>query len=377
MPDRKLRITFITERPGLSGGARVIADYANALLDNGHDVRVFAQPVKTPTLKQKIRAAVTGKPVQPARHASPFFDKLGDRFQRLPSAGPARAADLPDADIVVANFWTTAEPVAALPATKGVKVYFMQDYGAEGQPIDDVRKTWRLGLKTITVNAALKAQVEAASGDIARVVSCGVDPLFAREQSRGFRNGPPTAGFVFSNNAMKGSRYCIEAIENARLHIPDLRAVAFGPSAAGPSMKPLPASIGFRSQVTDLEAKAIYESADLWLFGSINEGFGLPILEAMASGTPVIASRAAAAPDILSTGGGYLVDPESADQMAARMVEICTLDAHRWTNLSNAARHTAGRFSLEKARRNFEAALIDAAQGRWAVREPAVTTPAE
>ncbi len=374
MPDRKLRITFVTERPGLSGGARVIADYAVALLDNGHDVRVFAQPVPTPTLKQKLRAVVTGKPAQPARHASPFFEKLGERFQRLPAAGPARAADLPDADIIVANFWTTAGPVAARPSSNGVKLYFMDVYGAEGQPIDDVRKTWRLGLKTITVNTTLKAQVEAASGEFVRVVSCGVDPLFVRNQPRAFRQRPPTAGFVFSNNAMKGSRHCIEAIEKARLRIPELRAVAFGPSAPGASMSPLPAAISFRSQVTDLEAKTIYESADFWLFGSINEGFGLPILEAMASGTPVIASRAAAAPDILSTGGGYLVDPGIADQMAAKMVEICALDAQQWVDLSNAARATAERFSLESARRNFEAALIDADEDRWALRDPAVTT---
>jgi hypothetical protein len=45
---RKLRINFLTFRPALSGGARVIGDYANYLTREGHDVRVFAQPDSPP-----------------------------------------------------------------------------------------------------------------------------------------------------------------------------------------------------------------------------------------------------------------------------------------------------------------------------------------
>lgn len=164
---RKLRITFLTYRPALSGGARVIADYAGYLLRQGHDVRIYAQPETPPPLLRRFKARLQGAPEWKPRR-SPFFEPLGDRFVRLPRAGAPRAEDLPDADIIVANFWTTANWIVGLPASKGVKAYFMQDYGAAGQPIEDVHKTWSLGLKTITISRYLQDEMMRVSGAPAR-----------------------------------------------------------------------------------------------------------------------------------------------------------------------------------------------------------------
>ncbi len=365
MTDGKYRITFLLDRPTLSGGVRVVADYARYLIDQGHDVRLVARPVKQPGLVQRLNAFARNRPAPRGRGATTFLDPLGARVSYLSGDEPARARDIPDGDIAIATFWTTAGVVASLPPSKGVKAYFMQDYGAEGQSIDDLKRTWSLGLKTITINGALKTSVEKASGEPARLVPCGVEPMFVRPGSREMRKGPPAVGFVYSNNAMKGSRHCIEAIGIARRKIHDLRAISFGPSAPRGAAAPLPAFIDFRAGVSDTEAKAIYESADVWLFGSINEGFGLPILEAMASGTPVIAARSAAAPDILKHGGGRLVDIANPDQMAAAIIEIASMDASDWLALSNEAQRTAAKFSQMEARGNFEAAIIDAVEGRW------------
>lgn len=360
---RKLRINFLTFRPALSGGARVIADYAAHLLRQGHDVRVFAQPENPPPLMRRLKAKLQGKPDWRPR-PSPFFEPLGERFVRLPQAGPPRAEDLPDADILVANFWITANWAASLPGSKGVKVYFMQDYGAAGQPIEEVHKTWKYGLKTITVSRYLQAEIARVSGARAALVPCGVDPGFLIEEERPVRQGPPTIGFLYSNNAMKGSSVCVEAVKRARATIPDLRVLSFGPlPPADPAM--LPDFIAFKSGVSEQEARAIYGACDAWLFGSIREGFGLPILEAMAARTPVIAAQSAAAPDILSQGGGRLVPVNDAEAMAAAIGDICTLPPEEWRALSTIAFRTAQAYSLEAARRRFEAALIAAAANRF------------
>src|SRR5438067_549849 len=47
---------------------------------------------------------------------------------KLPHTGPISAGDVPDGDIVLATWWETVEWAAALPASKGAKVHFMQDY---------------------------------------------------------------------------------------------------------------------------------------------------------------------------------------------------------------------------------------------------------
>lgn len=225
---RKLRITFLTYRPALSGGARVIGDYAVHLLRQGHDVRVIAQPETPPPLLRRLKARFQGAPAWKPRR-SPFFEPLGDRFIRLSRPGAPCAEDLPDADVIVANFWITAHWIAGLPASKGVKAYFMQDYDAAGQPIDEVRKTWSLGLNIITISRYLQDEIARVSGAPSLLVPCGVDPAFIVETERTFRSGPPAVGFVYSNNAMKGSAICIDAIRLARETIPDLRALAFGP----------------------------------------------------------------------------------------------------------------------------------------------------
>lgn len=360
---RKLKITFLTYRPALSGGARVIGDYATHLLRRGHDVRVFAQPETPPPLLRRLKSRLGGKPEWKPRE-SPFFEPLGERFSRLSRPGAPRAEDLPDADVIVANFWITATWIAGLPASKGAKAYFMQDYGAAGQPIEDVRRTWDLGLKTITISRYLRDEIAASSGARSILVPCGVDPAFLIEGERKPRTGPPTVGFVYSNNVMKGSRVCLAAVERARKVLPDLRVVAFGPKPPE-TAGTLPSYVDFKANVTEAQARAIYGACDAWLFGSLREGFGLPILEAMAAGTPVIAANSAAAPDILEHGGGRLVPAGDADAMAQALLEVLALPAPEWVALSRQAYSTAQKFSLETARTRFENALLAIADGRF------------
>lgn len=59
----------------------------------------------------------------------------------------------------------------------------------------------------------------------------------------------------------------------------------------------------------------LYRAADCFIFPSLHEGFGLPIVESLAVGTPVITSNIFSMPEILG-GHGFLVDPYSAPQMA-------------------------------------------------------------
>lgn len=360
---RKLKITFLTYRPALSGGARVIGDYAGFLVAQGHDVRVFAQPETPPPLLRRLKARLQGAPEWKPRR-SPFFEPLGDRFIRLPRPGAPRAEDLPDADIIIANFWMTANWIAGLPASKGAKAYFMQDYGAAGQPIEEVQRTWSLGLNMITISRYLQDEIARASGAPSLLVPCGVDLSFEVDEIRAGRRGAPTVGFVFSNNAMKGSSICIDAIGRARAVLPGLRAVAFGPKPPDDPAT-LPAFVDFKANVSEAEARAIYASCDAWLFGTIREGFGLPILEAMAARTPVIAAASAAAPDILAHGGGKLVPVGDAETMAAAIVELCRLPVAAWQALSQRAHETARLYSLDVARARFETAIMAIADGRF------------
>jgi glycosyltransferase involved in cell wall biosynthesis len=74
-------------------------------------------------------------------------------------------------------------------------------------------------------------------------------------------------------------------------------------------------NISFTGYIPNEELPALYSLADLFLYPSIRESFGIPILEAMACGTPVVTSSTSAMPEVAG-GAAYLIDPLDADSLA-------------------------------------------------------------
>jgi len=73
--------------------------------------------------------------------------------------------------------------------------------------------------------------------------------------------------------------------------------------------------------IPELDLPYVYNAADLFVFPSLYEGFGLPPLEAMACGTPVVASNVPALPEIVGEAA-LLVDPYDIDELASAMERV-------------------------------------------------------
>lgn len=82
-------------------------------------------------------------------------------------------------------------------------------------------------------------------------------------------------------------------------------------------------SIDHLGTLTDEELARAYTDADVLLMPSLHEGFGLPVLEAMASGTPVLASNRGSLPEVVRDAG-VLVEPEDLDAIADAVVLLLT-----------------------------------------------------
>ena len=104
---------------------------------------------------------------------------------------------------------------------------------------------------------------------------------------------------------------------------------------------------------------AVYSGASLFVYPSLYEGFGMPLLEAMAARLPIVASNVSAMPEVVGEAG-LLVDPQSPSEITAAIQRILE-DPGLGASLGESGRQRARRFSWAKTARQtkkfFEVAL--------------------
>lgn len=346
----------------MSGGIRVCAIYADRLRRRGHRVSLVTMPHKDPTLRHRVASLLKGRGMPPRPPTGPsHFDALDLERITLDRFRDVRNSDVPDADVVIATWWETAPGVARLSPAKGSKVYFIQHYEADlDQPTDRVDATWRLPMHRIVV-AEWLAELGRRRFDVeSTVVPNSVDAGQFHAPPHG-KQPVPTVGMLYTKMPSKGCDLSLRAFEMALQSVPNLRLLAFGQPEVAPEL-PLPPGARYERNPPQDRIREIYASCDAWLFGSRSEGFGLPILEAMACRTPVIATPAGAAPELLSDGSGMLVKPEDPGEMARAIVRVAALSDADWRQLSESAYQRATGYTWDDATDLFEGALVRAAE---------------
>jgi|TARA_R110002111_G_scaffold4566_8_gene25212 glycosyltransferase involved in cell wall biosynthesis len=343
-----MKITFIVSGLNLTGGLRVIATYANLLTKRGHDVTVVSPSEKQPTLKEKVKSFLNWKGYKHKKiFDKTFFEHSNYEVKVLDKSGPIKVNDVPDADVIIATFWITAEWLAKFPETKGKKVYFIQHYEIhDWLPIDRVKATFMLPFKKIVVAQWLSETLknEYQQYDIS-IVSNAVDHNLFYAPKRN-KNLVTTFGMMYSERQYKGSQLAFDAFNKLKMKYPVIRLVAFGTEEME-KVKGLPEDADYIPQPTQNKIREIYSRCDAWLFTSSVEGFGLPILEAMACRSPVIGTRCGAAPDLLRLGGGLLVDIGDIHGLLSAMEKVCIMEATQWVNMSDLAYNKALSYKWE------------------------------
>jgi glycosyltransferase involved in cell wall biosynthesis len=126
-------------------------------------------------------------------------------------------------------------------------------------------------------------------------------------------------------------------------------------------------SLGY---VPDEDLKELYAESELFLFPTLYEGFGLPALEAMAAGLPVVGSNTSSIPEVVGDAG-RLFNPLSIDEGARAVVELLesvnVRERFSCAGIERARSFTwerTGRATLEGYRRAHSALLTKDARGR-------------
>ncbi|HHL22048.1 MAG TPA: colanic acid biosynthesis glycosyltransferase WcaL, partial [Aliiroseovarius sp.] len=164
--------------------------------------------------------------------------------------------------------------------------------------------------------------------DKLRIIHCGIVPELyeagAPGQEPGQSDGPH---FVFVGRlaAVKGLRVLLKAFEQARKTEPGLRLtlVGDGPDRAflEEAARPLGDAVHFAGYQSQSAVAGILATADALVLPSFAEGVPVVLMEAMASGKPVIATRVAGVPELVENGvSGFLVAPGNPDELAEKLI---------------------------------------------------------
>jgi len=138
-----------------------------------------------------------------------------------------------------------------------------------------------------------------------------------------------TVGRLIASEPGKGVELVIKALPEVMKAVPDVFYVVVGEGDLQPRLEELARENAVRDRVIFAGAarleqlKAYYSRADVYVMPSLQEGFGIVFLEAMAFGKPVIASEHGGAPEIVQDGvTGFLVKPGDLEALTAHLIQL-------------------------------------------------------
>ena len=194
-----------------------------------------------------------------------------------------------------------------------------------------------------------------------------IDQSAASEVARSYAIDRPYVLYVGSFGPHKNVVSLLRAYEKARLEggLAAKLVLAGSPRWGAETLAALETmrvrkDIVVTGEVADADLPALYSGAQLFAFPSRYEGFGLPVLEAMACGTPVIVSSGGALPEVVGTAGACL-DPDDVAGMAETMCRIVREPGTR-ARMAAAGLARAARFSWERSADELGALLREVAR---------------
>ena len=280
-----MKIAYLLEDAGCSGGAKVVLEHCNGLHARGHDVTLFTITGNNP------------------RNWFPLQCKHVVIGTYNGATLTLRAFD----GIKVATWWKTAKSVAE---SGGRGFYLVQDIETsyvESERHREVLSTYELPLAKMAEALWVKERLK-----VCKYIGIGIDHdvfkpyVMSREQN--------TVLYNYRNHSLKGPKLFLDAISKLPA---DLKVVSFGID------KPTARRIKHKGFQKEIDVAKLYNQASVYVMTSTHEGFCLPIIEAMACGCPVITTNADANMEFCIDGFNCIVVDRDPVKLADAIKDVC------------------------------------------------------
>mgnify|MGYP001106022792 CR=1 FL=1 len=355
-----MRIAFLLSSLWLSGGVRVVVEYANHLARRGHRV-VLATPGGTldPDMERELEPGVSISQSRVARET-----RSGRDPGAMVSLAWSLAQAVPPSDVVVSTHTptTVAGFLAGRVQRKGRLIWLYQDYEEMflGRPAERwlLHHALRWHDAALVVSAYSREELLRFSPGNVEVVGEGLShaelfrPLPAGSRPRS--DGTQTILCLGDMRPRKGLSDFLPAAPLVYRQRPDIRLQIVS-KAPCDIETPVPHEFIYRPDRAGLAR--LYATCDVFVLASWWESFGLPPLEAMACGAPVVLTDSRGVREYAQPGENCLLVPIRRPQALAAAILRVLDDPALQNRLRCQGPLTAARFDWPSAADRFEAAL--------------------
>ena len=199
---------------------------------------------------------------------------------------------------------------------------------------------------------------------------CFLTPLDETERRKRLENlglgDRPFVLAVSNTYPHKQMHLAVEAFAALKDEIPHMLVVVGQPRLGEPRVESAIAEADAGDRILRInyldrgDLIALYQNADVFVFPSVYEGFGLPVLEALSAGTPVVSTRSASIPEVGGDCVAYF-EPGALDGLVVQLREILAWDETQKRVFADAARIHVGGFNWQRTARQtmtcFEEAI--------------------
>lgn len=345
-----MKIIFILPGiPGVvTGGSKVVFEYCNRLVSYGHEIEIqyYHEPKYTNRFLRKIWMMNL---FIKAKFVEPKWFKLDKRVKKRVIYN--EPIILSSADIIVATAIETVKIVRK--AKKCKKIYFIQDFENWNYSNDEVYATYNLGMTNVVVAKWLKNIVDSYSKSSSYLVSNCIDTNIF--YSKGLKRRKHSIVFHYRTAKYKGSKYALQVIRKLEKKYDDLEVDVI---SIEDKPKDLPSCCVYHQSIEPREVAEINNKTQVFMCTTIEEGFGLPGLEAMACGCAVVSTSYKGVLEYAEDKKNALLSPiKNVDIMVNNIVTLFENDEMR-KEVSENGVQTGKQRSIDKSAKMFEEILM-------------------
>lgn len=334
-----------------SGGHKVIYEYCNRLSADGNNVEIYYFPRGGLFEKFHLPEAVR------IFFVKIYGDIIGPRKwfsldRKIKTHVVTQAIQMRSANVTIATGIQTAEPVAHLSSEYGKKLYFIQDYENWHYPDNYVNSTFNLGMKNIVISKWLKTIVDQHSPDPSILISDGINTHVFKPEPANRRHH--SIVFQYRQNEQKGCKYAIQTIKLLKKKYSDLSVNVISIEKNVPK---LPSYCTYYRYITPEQVSEVNRQSEVFICSTIEEGFGLPGLEAMACGCAVASTDYTGVHEYAVDGVNALLSPVRDPVAMSNNVSKLFDDSTLRKNIVEAGIKTGMDKSFENSYQKFKEVL--------------------